>query len=100
MIEFLTAEQARDLMIDKDDLLANECVAYVLKYVEAHATAKKYEVKIRDKGFGNVGKYPAANIKAIEILKSLGYKAERQEEYYQFADVYLLVSWAEELKNA
>lgn len=92
----LTADEAEKISRSKDPAYAVESI---LDGVRKAAELGQRMHRTRDFGFGDAGvhtsekDWPALNQDIVKDLRSLGFKADVQVEYRQFADIWLEVSW-------
>ena len=92
----LTAQEAVELSQAKDPAFAVETI---LRQIRTAAQAGSYSIKTYAFGFGGAevhcseSEWPDLNQSIVRELRELGYRAEVQVEYRQFADICLQVSW-------
>src|SRR5690554_5658541 len=92
----ITADQARDKAKAKDPSAA---VAEILDAVANAAEEGKYEIQVRQHGFGSGSyysteeKWPEFGKAVIKELKGLGYQCRVRCYEGQFVDMWLEVSW-------
>jgi hypothetical protein len=90
----LTARAARELSKSTAEAL-REVLLDILSDIEKKAKDKSSPnkmIRYTRNGFGNYD-WNSDHAAIRSLLDTLGYITERKEEYNQFTDVYLVVSW-------
>lgn len=95
----ITAQKARELAKAND---AETVTKKIIELIEAAAKLGKFEIKVRDFGFGTTAYYggpnewPSLGKQVVGVLRGLGYVADFKSEDRQFVDIWLNVSWKDE----
>lgn len=92
----ISAQKARELAKAND---ADTITKKIADMIEAAAKQGKFEIQVRDYGFGTTAYYggpnewPTLGKQVIGVLRGLGFKADIKSEDRQFVDIWLDVSW-------
>ena len=94
MIQYITANQAREIMPSiKVEIILNELMVEISEAAKSDSS----RLYVREYGFGDGALYsskvPSLQNQIITKLRELGYTAEIRIEEKQFVDIYLLITW-------
>lgn len=93
-MKLLRADEARKIANNNDP---KGIAKRIIEKIADKAEMGKYELKIRDYGFGNSNLYAGEmndiQKEVVKILEELGYEVKLRTEAKQFVDIYLQIEW-------